>query len=109
MITVHKRTVRRFLAAMSAGAVLSGTGIGYATHADASPMFDPHYPVPVLGWCPGGGAGSGWGSYCEGTTFPDGTRLNYFRVMGFWQGPRCIRPDGTPTPPPAPGGCGGIG
>lgn len=34
MITVHKRTARRFFAAM-AGVVLAGTGIGYAGRAGA--------------------------------------------------------------------------
>lgn len=35
--TFHKRTVRRFLAAVAAGAVLAGTGMAYAAHADAAP------------------------------------------------------------------------
>lgn len=107
--TWHKRTVRRLLAAVAAGAVLTGTAIGYASHSHAQPGFDPHIPIPVLTWCPGGGGGSSFGGYCEGTTFPDGSRLNYARVLGYWQGPRCIFPDGTPTPPAAPGHCGGIG
>ena len=32
--TFHKRTARRFLAGVAAGAVLAGTGIAYAGHAD---------------------------------------------------------------------------
>ena len=35
--TYTKRQARRFLAGMAAGAILAGTGIGYAGHADASP------------------------------------------------------------------------
>lgn len=73
------------------------------------PALDARIPLPVIGWCPGGGGGSGFGGFCEGTNFPDGTRLNYFRALAFWQGPRCIRVDGTPNPPAAPGGCGGLG
>jgi hypothetical protein len=37
VITVHKRTARRFLAAMAAGAVLAGTGIAYAADVKADP------------------------------------------------------------------------
>lgn len=117
--TVHNRTVRRFLGATAAGAVLMGTGIAWADHAGADdiivinpqprPALDAKLPIPLIGWCPGGGGGSGFGGFCEGANFPDGTRLNYFSAMGFWQGPRCIRVDGSPTPPAAPGGCGGLG
>ena len=117
--TVHWRTARRILAAAASITVLAGTGIARAEHAAADdiivinpaprPALDARLPVPLIGWCPGGGGGSGFGGFCEGSNFSDGTRLNYFSVMGFWQGPRCIRVDGTPNPPAAPGGCGGIG
>ncbi|WP_409430570.1 hypothetical protein ACJEIK_26400 [Mycobacterium sp. SMC-16] len=106
--TVRQRTARRILLSVAAGAVLAGTGIAYADRADA--QLDPRIPIPTLNWCLGGGAGSGFGSYCEGIAFPSGARLNYFRVLGYWQGPRCILPNGTPTPEPAaPAMCGGIG
>ena len=104
-----KVTVRRVLAAMAAGAVLVGTGIGYAAHADAMP--DPYVPSPPR-WCPGNGPGlssSGYGAYCEGKTFADGSRLNTFRIGAFWQPLRCIVPDGSVNPPLAgPGGCAGV-
>ncbi|AWN02649.1 hypothetical protein SEA_XAVIA_47 [Mycobacterium phage Xavia] len=41
--TMHKCTVRRFLAAVAAGAVLAGTGIGYAARAEADPVTDTAY------------------------------------------------------------------
>jgi hypothetical protein len=53
--------------------------------------------------------GSEYGGYCEGKTFPDGTRLNVYRLGYFWQPIRCIIPDGSMTPPLAPpGGCAGL-
>lgn len=104
MIIAKTRTL---LASMGFGAVIAASTIAGAPPAHA--QWDPRIPIPVLTWCPGGGGGSGWGGYCEGINFPDGTRLNFFRVMGYWQGPRCIRPNGTPDPIPAPGGCGGLG
>ncbi|MFN3005110.1 hypothetical protein [Mycolicibacterium wolinskyi] len=117
--TMHKRTARRVLAAIASGWVLAATGSLYLSEARADdiiiinpgprPALDLRIPLPLSGWCPGGGAGSGYGGYCEGVDFADGTRLNYFRVGAFWQGPRCIRVDGTPTPPEAPHGCGGLG
>lgn len=106
--TMHKRTARRLLASVSVGALMMCGGLYSCTPARAQGL-DPHIPVPVLTWCPGGGAGGPLGGYCEGVSFPDGTRLNSFHGPGFWVGPRCIRPNGTATPPLAPGGCRGIG
>ncbi|AAN01894.1 hypothetical protein SEA_WEST99_53 [Mycobacterium phage West99] len=109
MHTYHRRTVRRAAAALAAATVLLGTGAAYATEAHALP--DPRVPAPPF-WCPGNGPGmsaSGWGGYCEGQSFPDGTRLNTFRIGYWWQPLRCIIPNGSPTPPLAgPGGCGGV-
>lgn len=117
--SLDTRTISWILGAIASGAVLAGTGLAWADRAAADdiivinpaprPALDARIPMPVLGWCPGGGGGSGFGGFCEGSNFADGTRLNYFSAMGFWQGPRCIRVDGTPTPPLAPGGCGGLG
>ncbi|MFN6543891.1 hypothetical protein [Mycolicibacterium nivoides] len=118
MITVHKRTAGRILAAAASIAVFTCTGVGFAARAGADPIivvvpapqpvqFDPYVPNPPA-WCPGGGSSSGWGGYCEGKTFKDGTRLNLHRIGFAWQPLRCIIPDGSPFPPVAgPGGCGG--
>ena len=78
--------------------------------AAASPG-DPFVPNPPM-WCPGNDpnafVASGYGGFCEGRTFPDGTRWNTYRVGFFWQPLRCIIADGTPFPPIAPpSGCGG--
>ncbi|WP_299558596.1 hypothetical protein [uncultured Mycolicibacterium sp.] len=91
-------------------AALFAVAVGTAGPVAAQP--DPYVPIPPF-WCPGNphGAisGSGYGGYCEGKTFPDGTRLNTWRLGAFWQPIRCIIPDGTPNPPLAgPGGCGGF-
>jgi len=89
-------------------AALSAMTVAAPAHADS---FDPYVPNPPI-WCPGNGpglAGSGYGGYCEGKTFPDGTRLNVFRLGVFWQPILCIVPDGSMNPPLAgPGGCGGL-
>ncbi len=104
---MSRTTLTRLAACAAAGAAIAASTLAVSPRASA--QLDPRIPIPILSWCLGGGSGSNFGSYCEGTNFPDGTRLNYFRALGFWQGPRCIRPDGSPTPPLAPGGCGGIG
>lgn len=107
--SVPVRTVRRVLVTALAGGVIAGTGLVWADHAHALP--DPHVPQPPI-WCPGNGPGlsaSGYGGYCEGQSFPDGSRLNVFRIGWAWQPMRCIIPDGTPFPPLAgPGGCAGV-
>jgi hypothetical protein len=117
MKTIHKRTARAIAGTLSAS-VLVGTGIGWAARADADPIIvvvpgpqpplNPYVPNPPA-WCPGGGNSSGWGGYCEGKTFKDGTRLNLHRIGFAWQPMRCIIPDGSPFPPLAgPGGCAGV-
>lgn len=69
--------------------------------ANATP--DPYWPLPPF-WCPGNEGGI----YCEGRSYPDGTRWNVFRIGYFWNPLRCIIPDGPMNPPLAPpGGCGG--
>lgn len=81
-----------------------------APGAQAAP--DPFFPHPPH-WCPGNVApnSSGLlrtGGFCEGQSFPDGTRWNAYRVGRLWLPLRCIVFNGSPTPPLAPpGGCGG--
>jgi hypothetical protein len=90
-------------------AVMAGA-LAVAPQAGASPG-DPFIPNPPM-WCPGNDpsafVASGYGGFCEGRTFPDGSRWNTYRVGFFWQPLRCIIPNGSPFPPMAPpGGCGG--
>ena len=89
---------------------LAALAIALGTAPAANAMPDPYFPQPPI-WCPGNGPGisaSGYGGYCEGRSYPDGTRWNVFRIGYFWNPMRCIIPDGSMNPPLAPpGGCGG--
>jgi len=83
---------------------LAGAGVGAAAP-------DPYFPLPPS-WCPGNPPGalsvSGYGGYCEGDSYADGSRWNAYSVGLLWQPVRCIIPNGTAFPPLAPpGGCGG--
>jgi hypothetical protein len=102
---VTAKTFRRSLIGAAASGLLLLVG---AAPAGAQP--DPYVPIPPF-WCPGNGPGlsaSGYGGYCEGRTFPDGTRINVYRIGYWWQPMRCIIPDGSINPPLAgPDGCGG--
>lgn len=77
----------------------------------ASADLDPHMPIPGVGFCPGGGSDMVFGGYCEGMSYPDGTRWQYVAgwapfVGHFWTGPNCIFWTGNPLPPLAPAnGC----
>lgn len=98
--------MRRLGASLSA--VLAGVVFAAPAAADPAP-FDPHVPIPLLGWCPGGSHVADTLAFCEGVSYPDGTRWNMYRV-GFvaWQPMRCIIADSGMMPAPAPpGGCGG--
>lgn len=79
-----------------------------ARPAKAENPYDPYIPIPALGWCPGGGfGGAGWGGYCEGQTYADGTRWSMNTVLGYSQPMQCIVFTGQPMPPLAPpSGCG---
>jgi len=72
-------------------------------HADS--IFDPYMPIPALGWCPGGGVGSGWGGFCDGRRYADGTFWHSANAMGFWLPTQCVIDNGTAMPPAAPWGC----
>ena len=83
---------------------LAALVIGLTTAPVASAELDPRIPQPPF-WCPGNGPGisaSGYGGYCEGRSYPDGTRWNVFRIGYFWNPLRCIIPDGSMNPPLAP-------
>lgn len=112
--SVHKRTARRFLAAMASGAVLAGTGIGWAGHAKAEPTFgvDSHVPNPALGWCPGGGDGGPGVGFCDGKPYADNTKWHFARgfipFKGWTTTMQCVINTGELLQPEAgPGGCGG--
>ncbi|OBK09047.1 hypothetical protein [Mycolicibacterium conceptionense] len=89
--TFHVRTVRRFLAAVAAGAVLAGTGIGYAGHANAAP-----------GQCGSAIVGGNGGGFCDYPPRPDGTwyHCESVYVLGFG-GTNCfyVRPVPTDVDP----------
>jgi hypothetical protein len=87
-------------------ALAAALALAVPAHADP---YDPHYPQPMNGWCPGGSHMADYLAYCEGVPYPDGTRWNMYRVgLVAWSTLRCIAPDGSMNPPLAPpGGCGG--
>ena len=95
--------MKKLLCSIAALALLTAP----AAQADT----DQFMPQPPL-WCPGNVPGTivslGYGGYCEGRSYPDGTRWNTYRIGWFWQPLRCVMFDGSFNPPTAPaGGCGG--
>ncbi|WP_396902487.1 hypothetical protein [Mycolicibacterium sp.] len=103
--------VRRILCVILSLGVLFGIGAAWwITDAKAAP--DPYWPIPPV-WCPGGGTQTGWGGYCDGATFPDGTKWHTDNFVApfvgrVWNPIVCVVAD-APAPPPVagPGGCGG--
>lgn len=93
-------------------AALAGACLAFAPDAQAY-TGDPLIPHPPH-WCPGNDDPNTvgllrTGGFCEGQTFPDGTRWNALRVGRLWLPRRCIVFNGSPNPPTAPpGGCGGV-
>lgn len=81
MITIHKRTARRILAASASAAALLGVGFGYAGHAQASP-----------GQCGSAIVVGNGGGFCDGMPAPDGTWMHCesVYVLGFG-GTNCFR------------------
>jgi hypothetical protein len=105
-LTKHRFKKAALAAALGA---LFSAGILTASRAEASP-YDPYLPMPPV-WCPGGGGGSSWGGYCEGISYPDGTRWNinsfWAPFVGVtWSPMKCVQFTGQPNPPLAPNGCG---
>lgn len=113
-MTATNRPRRRagLLATAAISVTLAAVTLSAVPAASAAP-YDPHTPIPALSWCPGGGGSTGWGGYCEGVSYPDGTRWNI--AWGFapfagtiWQPMKCVVFTGAPLPPLAgPGGCDG--
>lgn len=89
---------------------LAGPVVSPVADARTGDPFVPHPPH----WCPGNSDPNTvgllrTGGFCEGQTFPDGTRWNALRVGRLWLPRRCIVFNGSATPPSAPpGGCGGV-
>lgn len=72
--TWHKRTARRFLAGVAAGAVLAGTGIAWSGHADAAASVG----CETIHW---GFLGSQRRTICDTPKRPDGS---WTRVREIW-------------------------
>lgn len=92
--------------------VLAGAALALMFAPDSNATPDPYMPIPPI-WCPGGGIQTGWGGYCDGRPYPDGTKWHQDSVWApfvgqIWRPIVCVI-DGTPAPPPlaGPGGCGG--
>ena len=81
MITVHKRTAARVIAGAAAFLSITGTGVGWAAHASASP-----------GQCGSAIVAGNGGGFCDGIPAPDGTWLHCesVYVLGFG-GTNCFR------------------
>ncbi|MFM8599302.1 MAG: hypothetical protein ACKOB8_09905 [Mycobacterium sp.] len=103
---------------MAFGGSLSMTAVSQAMPNPGFTPYDPYTPIPAVNWCPGGGTSGGWGGYCEGINFPDGSRWNIAWANApfagtVYQPMKCIIHTGNPVPPLAgPWGCGrgnGIG
>ena len=101
-------TMKRFLTIAGVSA-LAAAGMLTAARAEAQP--DPYWPVPPV-WCPGGGTMTSWGGFCDGATFPDGTKWHMDSfwapfVGRVWNPIVCVVAD-APAPPPlaGPNGCG---
>lgn len=83
----------------------------WSDQAHAQPL-DPYMPLPPV-WCPGGGIMTGWGGYCDGKTFLDGTKWHMDAVSApfvgmVWNPIVCVVDTGEIMQPQAPpGGCNG--
>lgn len=106
--TIRPRTLRRRLILVGLGGVLAAAALAPAPHADA--FLDPHVPVPIIGYCPGGGNGGGLG-YCDGRAYPDGSYWHQLRLWAPFVGVQwnvsCVVPADPIPALAAPGQCGG--
>jgi hypothetical protein len=105
--TIHACRARKAITVAFILFAVSVAALVCAGRAWADPYGDPHLPDPSRLWCPGGGTANYYGAYCEGISYPDGTRWNYYRTGWYWQpGPRCIVENSGIIPVLAPNGCG---
>lgn len=109
-INIRPRTLRRRLALVGLGGAIAA---GMLTlPAEAHAFVDPHIPVPVAGYCPGGGTGGGFGvGYCDGRPYPDGSYWHQLRYWAPFVGTSwnlsCVIPADPMPALAAPGQCGG--
>jgi hypothetical protein len=69
-------------------------GIAAAALAATVGAASPAQAFPGLGYCPGGGAGyGGWGGYCDGPSYPDGSYDHTVMVLGGCTSGRVCPPD----------------
>ncbi len=110
--TAKNIATRKSLATFGAGGMIGVAAMIPFLPTDNPP--DPRFPNPMIGWCPGGGAGglTGYG-FCDGVRYPDGSYWHIIRgdvpFVGSQMRMDCVVmvPD-NPIPQLAPrGGCGG--
>ncbi len=116
--SLGRRFARFTAGALVAAGVVAGGTLAAAATGTALPApapLDPYTPVPALNWCPGGGSSTAWGGYCDGVSYPDGTRWNVAWANApfagsVYQPMNCVVYTGAPMPPLAgPWGCGRSG
>ena len=95
-----------FWAFIAAVAFVCALVVAFAPVAKAAPDIAPP------NWCPGGGALTAWGGYCDGATYPDNTKWHQDSfwapfVGRVWNPIVCVVAN-APAPPPLapPSGCG---
>jgi hypothetical protein len=110
-IPMRPRRLRRLLCLVALGAITAAAALAVVM-PKAQAMPDPYMPLPPV-WCPGGGIQTGWGGWCDGKTFPDGTKLHMDSFVApfvgrVWNPIVCVVADAPAPPPLAPGGCAGL-
>lgn len=106
----RRRYRRRLMFGTLALALLIVAAAAFIVGAGSAKANPPDVSFP---YCPGGGVATAWGGYCDGKTFPDGTKWHtdaYWApfVGRVWNPIVCVVAN-APAPPPLapPGGCGG--
>lgn len=103
-ISMRPRRLRRLLWLIALGGLVAAATLAIVL-PKASAMPDPYMPIPGY-WCQGGGGQfGGFGGFCDGAAYPDGTHWHVANGMGIWLPAVCTFADGGTTP--APGGCRG--
>lgn len=109
-VPLRPRRLRALISMVGVGAIAAAGILFGPAEAKAEP--DPFFPIPPV-WCPGGGTMTGWGGYCDGRPFPDGTKWHMDSFVApfvgrVWNPIVCVvHPAPAPPPLAGPGGCGG--